>query len=698
MGRDLIVRYFLFAAIVFSANGHPVFANEMLSSDESRLREILETMLPISKSQVEQTDSDVAMVYHEVLFDAEVRYYTQTKNMLWWVQRGEATDIVNWVHDLKPGTKVESIEAFMMRPGDLTISSAQQAEIQRLDKSRINIQEGNKDSRYTNIALAFDTAQPGDLFGISIRTKIPNQLRWFDWRLAGKYPTARCEVHLKTEFDLAYTIFGNRIVPGAMKQEVLEKKNGHIRDVRVWVDGVDSYVIEPYSPPVYKQSPSITVGWRARLVPSGGTQVWYIYSDWNMIASQMSEYETDIRDKTKKTEELAKSLTDGMSPSQALDRLYHFVRDDMQTVHSQYFSDSNETTVDDITEANSGSVDQKSYVLLVMLEQLGISAEIVWAHDEASGLFSEPHPNWQQFSEPLVRATIDGEETWLDLNCSTCAPGGLQERFMNARIFRYNRGADELDQDLWEQAINDATKKRLSIMSYYLDRVKRMNWYTISRISVSGKDISNAFSETITLSPNDEQGFHGRINLLATGRDKLRTDSATSLSADETGREWVESRFEDVSDLSPVSATSALADTFNVVYEMTMPPIAPPMGDTWILPAEVVFGNPSLAEWPATKRAPYYVPRDNESHWECRIPLPANWASAETPKDKSLGVKCFQYSISYKIEGHELVVRRKRLERAITIESPNGVSLLRNHANTIRQLEMTPVVLKRSGS
>ncbi len=679
------------------STGLSAWAGEMLADDKNRLQDVLRQTLPIAEEQFARLDSDVVLVYHQRVFEAETKYYTETENLVWWVRRGEAEDLTNWVRDLAPGVKVEKVKAFVIRGGEVSTAAALAAKPDPLDKSRIKIQEGDKESRYTNIVLAFDTARPGDLIGISIQKKVPHGLNWVDWLLADDYPVARCELQVKNDFQLAFAVFGNRFRKGAMKQEVLQEENGHVRNIRIWTDNLNPVFREPYSAPRILQSPSFSLVWRAERIPWGsGGYIWYEYRDWNMIASKMAATEREYGKKKKQTEKLAKSLAEGLEGDELLNRFYTYVRDDLQLVASNYYvGGDDETTVDDVLKARAGAVYEKCYLLLFMLRSQDIEAQVIWAHDSNSGGFFPRYPNWGQMDTPFVKATVNGRDVWFDLGCTACGLGRLRERFAGAYALTYDREADELDQELWGKAVEYAGGRHTNPVVRYLDIVERVNWNEIIFIKAGATEGEGVVAEKMVLSRGEKGKHTGELQLISSGLTVPRSRAAKKRDVEAVVRDWAEDRFPDANVGSTVSASGAEADTLDVVFEVDLDPVPKPMGDTWILPPDLVYGEPSVREWPEPRYSAFHVDHDNESRWEFQIPLPEGWTAANVPGDHTYGVNCFLYHVTYSIENGSFVVRRSLKVLGGTINAVESLVLLGRQSTSIRELELTPVVLTR---
>ncbi len=196
----------------------------------------------------------------------------------------------------------------------------------------------------------------------------------------------------------------------ALKKETLKEKNGQVLDMRLRVDDIDPVYDELYAPGAALQSPSISVVWRAERIPWGRTGfVWIEHRDWNMIAAQIAAVERHYLQGQKDVAALAHDLAAPADSVAVPERLFAYVRDELQLVLSEVYDRRDETqTVDDVLKARAGSVYEKSYVLLARLRSLEVPAEVVWVHDPEEGGFFPDYPKLGAGHEPPRQGDVAG--------------------------------------------------------------------------------------------------------------------------------------------------------------------------------------------------------------------------------------------------------------------------------------------------
>lgn len=685
------------AILVAFAFASSAAAADMLTTDPTRLGRTLAEALPIAAEQSMRLGSNVVTVYHQRVFDAETDGYTETENLVWWVRRGEAEALTTFVREFPPGVEVEAVAAFTAHAADSSSASAAVAGMRLLEDGRIKLQKGDRKQRATNLVVAFETAQPGDLIGVSIRRRHDSPLRWEDWLLAGDHPVARSELQVRNDWRLVFTVFGNRMRPGAMQKEVVEEKSGQILDLRIWVDDVDPIFREPFSPTPALQSPSISLVWRAERIPWGrGGHVWIEYRDWNMVAAQMAAVERAYLAKHRAVDVLARELATGAEPDELIKRLYMYVRDELQDVPNLiYEKRHDDSTIDDVLAARSGAVFEKCYLLLGLLRSLEIPAQMVWVHDPADGGFLADFPNWGQLATPLVLARWRDSDVWLDPGCSTCRPGKPRPRLAAAHAMTYDRDADTKNLEVLEQASLQSSVLQKNPVGRYLDMVQRADWCELATLDLGDGGGADLILEECTLTVDDDSHYRGTLSLTSTGMTSLREEYLATQNAVAVARRWVAQRFAGAAFDSVFEASMPDAEVMNLIVHFESGAVPEAMGDTWILPPALVYGVPSVAEWPATRRSAFHVANDAERHWQIRIPLPAGWAGAEVPADRNLGYTCLAYHVEYAIESGCLVVTRSLKERSGTVDDSQALDLLGGQAKLMRELELSPVVVVR---
>ena len=666
---------------------------------DQEIRKILETTLPIAEAQIERFDADVAQVFNQLVIVAAEDSYQEFQNSVWWVCRGEPEHITNYVRDFDPGVKLHKVMAFLIRPGRFDRQAALQAEIIPLEKDRIRIQEGDGKNRATNLVIGFDTAQPGDLLGISIQLKIQESLNWRQWLVAEHEPVARAELRVKNDWRIVFNVAGNRFEKGTIQKEIIEENDGIVRDLRLWVEGVNPIVDEPYSAPGYIQSPGFLVARRARRIEvDNGVWVWWYQRHWNQVASRMAASESWYLEKSEKVAEQTEQLVTGLSTPETLEALGNFVHEELLSLDSSYFFRSDEApTVDKIWEARAGSDIEKAYLLLAMLRSRGVAADIIWTHDPNRGGFFQQYPNWGQVPVPLVRVTVGEKTHWYDLGCPECPPGTVRPRFIAAPALFYRSDSASRNDDFIDNVMNEAWARRLNPSDLYLSTIDQEEWCELIKIPGDPNSGVGWIEEKIRFEKASGTASIALLRLRSAGLTSLKREAVRSGDSEPVAQEWALDRLEAAQEDSILTASPSRADTLDVLLRLECLPIAKPMGDTWILPAEVVWGEPTIGPWPADRVSSFTVMHNNERHWEFRIPLPEGWEGAEIPEDRTLGFKLMQYRVTFRILEGELVVRRIFVERTGIVEDLGSIALIGEEASAIREIETSDVVLHRKG-
>ncbi len=245
--------------------------------------------------------------------------------------------------------------------------------------------------------------------------------------------------------------------------------------------------------------------------------------------------------------------------------------------------------------------------------------------------------------------------------------------------------------------MNEALSRHVNPADLYLRSIVRKNWCSLIDIPGDLQRPAGWTRETLRFEEVSDQSSVARLRILSGGLTPLRRNMLLADTPEAVVLEWAQARYEIARDTTEVALSSSGADTLDVSVRLDCGPIGAPMDDVWILPPAVVFGEPAIGPWPTKRRTPFRVEQSLDRHWEFRIPLPEGWERVEVPEDRTLGFKLMKYEVSFRVYQGELVVRRSLEERVGSVDKPESVALIGKEAAAIRELETTPVVLRRIG-
>ncbi len=672
----------------------------LAATSDQQIKNILSDILPISFGQLEEYGSTAALALTQINYSTKPGSYRFVENHIWWVKEGEAEDLTTYLRDFSPDQEITDVRAFVIRSGEFSVNAALESPVERLGEDQIHLQDDRGKDKMTNLVVAFESAGPGDIIGVSIAGKVHHSLWWKTWYLADELPVARAQMRVFCDELWAYSVFGQRFKSGQIKKEILGQHNGQVRDLLLRADSIAPYCSEPYSPSGREQSPTLRLVWRAyQFSWDGKRRLWWYYDSWNQIAVKMAAEERQYLDKTKKVDKLARSMAADRPAIEAADLLYQYVRDELQTVSLSRFNlDKDEPTVEDILKVGAGEDFEKVFLLLAMLRALDIPAEIIWAHDSDNGKLFEKYPSWGQMDNPLVRAFPDGNERWYDLNCPTCQGGVIHPKMRGAVAMSYLRDADLLHRKLTDELIAEAWGRELDYFDFYIRRISPKNWHTM--LTTPGSAVAKAgfYSERIKLDTASSGAPSGQAEFQIAGFVPLRTRLGQGANPEEEVETWFARRFPDAEVDSVLAMESIACDTIQVLLDFAANPVQAPMGDTWIIPAKALVGQQHIDDWPEPRTSPFTITQAREYFWEIQIPLPEGWADAEVPSSCQFGFKCLLYRADFKIQAGHLVMRRHLVEKVVNISDQKNLGLIGLEVRKINEFEATPVVLQRIGS
>ena len=687
----------LAAAAVTAAEPGRIEDLVLAGSDDQAIRAVLAETLPLATAQFAEFGSDAAQVYAQHVYSTTSQSYRIVDNSIWWVKEGQAEDLSTYLRDYSRSWDITEVRAFVIRPGEYSVDAALAAPIERLPADRIRLQKSSAEGKLTNLVVAFQSAGPGDVLGVSIAAKVRHRLRWYSWFLAGERPLARAEMRLICDNKLAYIVFGQGLAQGQMQQDVLYQDHGQIRDLVVRADAVAPLLDEPYSLPWRDQSPCLRVVWRGTAWSwDGKHRIWGRYDEWNQVAADMAAVERHFLSKTKRSDKLARELTAGLGPVAAADSLYRFVRDDLQTVGTGQFDQAkDDPTVEDVLKVRAGSEDEKAYLLVAMLRAVDVPAELVWAHDPDDGHLFTKYPSWGQVDVPFVKAAVGGSERWYDLGCGACPPGEIRPLLQGSDAMTYVRDADEQDTAITDDLVEKAFGRQVDFVSMYLRRIATLKWHTLTNLPGRTGAVAGYYRERIRLGDAGAAPTAGTAELQATTFMPLGTRLSEADDRREAAGQWFRERFPAAREDTLLGLGNASGDTIEASFGFTIADLPAPMGDTWILPTSLLMGSRCIDSWPDERTKPFSITEQREYVWETSLPLPTDWTDVQLPSHCAFGFRCLQYEAGFQVRDGRLVLLRHLVERPIKVSSQPELDQISREVRKIIAFESTPVVLQR---
>jgi hypothetical protein len=504
----------------------------------------------------------------------------------------------------------------------------------------------------------------------------------------------RAELRLKTTWSLAYNVFGFRVPHGGMKTKVLKEDEGHVEDMLVWVDGVDPVIHEPHAPPIWRQSPCLLVILQGMRVKWSRDQyVWWYTRDWNQVAVNLARVRSYARKSRRRVKDV--EVAEGLEGEEAAASLYRFVRDELLDIPAHVYT-KKPPTVDDVLKYRTGDEKEKAYTLQALLDRHGVRTKFFWAHNPEDGRLFQDYPSRFQIDIPLLRAEFDGKERWYDIGCGTCAPGEIRPSLWGTYVMGYKSNVIKLDQRFMEEARDYAMANHETAYHYYFTNIQDKNWCDWRK--APGDPMDQAGSTSVMVSLDDPTGSTGSVSIESVGSTSLRRDLHRQKNAEAVVGSWASTEFEDLGQLTLEGANAANADTFRADLSAKFDPLPKPMGDTWVLPAALIYGHPVVGEWPDERKSPFYVEESVTDRWELRIPLPEGWEHPDLPSEQILGANVFLYHVTYHAIDGELQITRELIQKRCVVGDHDALVLLGQRARSIHELEESPLVVHNKGT
>ena len=228
------------------------------------------------------------------------------------------------------------------------------------------------------------------------------------WYFANSVPTLHSEIAYLVPPSLAAEPWGREVNGVKLAVETERQAQGTL--MRVTAKNVPAIPDEPDSFPFGDLSS------RFMLVP---TKVVFVggelelMASWDAVCDIMERGYKELRQGKRRVRRQGNELAKGLSGGERTRAIYRFLRDEVQTAAS-YGIFPNEGTLDRALKDGSGSLIEKSLMLIEMLDAIGVDSDLVWAANRLDGRVDTDLANPAWFERPLVRVIEDGAPVFLD--------------------------------------------------------------------------------------------------------------------------------------------------------------------------------------------------------------------------------------------------------------------------------------------
>ncbi len=647
------------------------------SRSEKDVREVVAKLLAREGPSIEGADGAL-ILYDTVLFNA-----TQKKGLNLGVNR------ITYVAD--PSAEHVATQTFDSIYGEVNMAKAwvlrQDDTFEWIADESIRVRQ-MKDDVPGSVVFAFTQAQPGDILGLSYMVDHEEAPFTYSIGLSQPYPVKVGHVTLSTDGILGYRLLMKNVPDNKRDAKVLKKLNGAPAVVRVEYRDIAAIASDSFMLPYARREPHVWLSYRGSYSKNFG---WIFNKSWSQTAANMEGEVDKYVAPNKEIRAQAETIVAGISdPNLRTDALYRFVRDEILLIESQELDDSLRRPSKTLKSRNATSL-EKGFLLASLMRSLRLPANISFARNAFWGELDETNPGLWQFSDVLVQ--LGNTPRWFNPSCRSCPPGILPHGLRKVPAFRIFRGLEEKNDDLQEKLWREAEYHAPTFVPLYLRRVAQQPWQEFVDTPGDPDAMGGTLTELVRMQPGNPEA---EIELASWGFNRLINLKRRYEDPQERLNEYLDRRIANVAVLSAADQSAADENDETAVAmsgSFSTSLLPPASGDTWVLPAEIVFGKPFLEDWSGPDRTPFHVPYGITMVYECRMPLPEGWSSIQPVRPVDTLAHRFHYKASVAVDGDEVVLNRTITLKAGTSRGQR-LGSMDSSVRKVHDFEKTALVLQ----
>jgi hypothetical protein len=631
-----------------------------------------------------QSEDPAVVLSRRIYIDAARSKHRICENQIIFVYDPERGEVATRDLQFPPNRDIESIGAWIYRAD---------GKLERLQEENVRVQEPRQ-GMGPSAVVAFPQIRKGDTLGWSVVLKAETLLTGRLIGLSDDFPVKHCSVRVMTDGNIAYKIFAHNLRTGKWGSQVKGEKNGAHSDVIFTFVDLPADKDEPYSPPYVEREPYCVLSLRG--IYNEGMHRWLYNVSWNQTALLAESLLEKWGEPTGKVKQQAQSLVAGVADQRArVDAFYRFVRDEILLV-SPFEVGANLREVDVVLDNRNGTSWDQGLLLYALCRAAGAPARAVFARSRDWGELDQDNPDLMQFSDILVEYTAEPGRFYAP-TCKDCPPGVLPFEFRGAPAMTIKDGLKERYEEFMTSVYKEAGAVEHLFMDKFEERIKEQGWHVFWTLPGDPEETGSSTTEIVDC---DSDGGRAELRLLARGFSHLGELMREHGKPEDCIEAYLGERYQGAEVVAASMGERAdAADETEIALEAELKLTAPPaaVGDTWIIPAEILYGEPFLASWSGPERGPFHIEATQEYLRIWRMPLPDGWNGVSTPALAPVGHPQVSFVVDIRVEDRELVVERRYVLKHGTVPT-SGLAQLDAAINQIRDFERSPLVLQKANS
>ncbi len=558
----------------------------------------------------------------------------------------------------------------------------------RLDKGAWNIVPGNE-KKDTSIIFAFPDVQPGDILGWS--TEHEN-----DWtygggflRMADKLPVMTCTARIRTDGAISYKIYGEHLRHDKWSTKVAETSHQVPSDVSLTAVDLPRQPQGRYAPEFIEFEAYVFAMFRG--VWSDDSNTWFFSPSWNQVAIDASTFLAGIDDKCGSLDSNARAITANLATDR--DRavaLNNYIRDDI-VLMDPFMVRSRGRDLVSIYESRQATSTEKGILMYAMCRALGLDVDLVGGRSVLLSPLDMENPDMGQLGDLVVR--LNGESpAWFSPQHRHCEPGTLPTDLRATKALEFTRGLKGRDRELMKEAWSNVPNPQYAWWNEYCRLLRALDLCRWVTLPGNPDAVMAAAEEDVRYGADDGRM---QVTLRQAGFSDLQFDLHGHGTPAELLGDYLKGRFADATvDSAVFTAAPVRGAEATLSGWSTSMPVPGAMGDSWLVPGELVFGQAFLHDWDQAAGDPFIGRIVEDFRHTCHIPLPAGWTDCSAPQPVAVKHPQFTYTCRFGVADGQLEVRREiRIHRGMTMF--DAVPAMVAAVARVQAFERQPVMLER---
>jgi hypothetical protein len=541
--------------------------------------------------------------------------------------------------------------------------------------------ETDEVSGRVSLILADPDAATGDVFGYSVASTFKNPVSMRTVHIAREHRVIKRHVRAITPEMMTTRLSIRNSTPGDLVQ-VLRKSHGQPTDSSADFTNIPASIEVPYGRPAVQREPLLDIELRGQYIAPA--DLWFLSDSWDAVGVMVDGMATGITTEMTLTTSIAKkAIGDATDERLKFRKLQRFIGKQMTLL-----PDSDDggpgSTPDDILERRAGDHNELTMVLYAMAKAVDLNVTLVLARDRREGPLDDAFPSAYQFTDMLVR--LNGEVPLYLTHDNRYPAGVLPFRLMGAPAATAVAGAAEGAQKAYMDAV--------------INKKPKVDFGPIPLLTLFALpgnplvDERSRFTETVTF--NKDGG--AKLSLTAIGETDLYLEYRNSPDADARLGEYATRRFGDTTVSGckagkPKSATNPMHLVMYGAAEFTSV-IPDAEGETWTIPAEVVFGSVTADGWSLADGHVFHVDGNHSVTRTWKHPLPKGWKKVQKIEPLTIAASEMVFTATVEVEDKQLIVSRTVEFRSCDLEPEQSRQFVAA-LSQVREYENAPLVVTK---